>query len=242
MTAQTGVGTYSGGSQNQWGSDAGAVGNISSSKTAGGMRGLGLIALVLGQLYIDNKIIDLASDYYKVNLQDFQFFQSTHQAPMAATAAEAFNPALNPAYVQDKYVAIPASAARVAELDRRWLASRKSLSRYATGAAQRLDYEYAKQRTAQMAASWFLGWHSELAYAQEHNERQFNRKVTVVNIGIGVGNEVARGLASAAGSMNNALTGAGNQLGSIASGLSQDIGQRKGAADTRQMYRQIGSQ
>jgi hypothetical protein len=234
------AGSYTGGAQNQWGSDAATTANVSSSKTAGGMRGLGLIALVLGQLYIDNKVIDLAADYYNINKQDFDFFKSTHQAPLAATAAEAFDTNLNPSYVQDKYVAIPASAARVAELDRQWLANRKSLSRYATGAAQRLDYEYAKVRATQMAASWFLGWRSELSYAQEHNERQFNRKVTVVNIGIGVGNEVARGLASAAGSMNNALTGASNQLGSVASGLSGEIGRRQGAKDTQQLYRQIG--
>lgn len=231
--------TYTSG-QNHWASGSDSVTNASASKTAGGMRGIGLIALVLGQMYIQGKTIDLARDYYNTNKQDFDFFQSTHQAPMAATAAEAFNPALNPGYVQDKYVAVPASAARVADLDRRWLASRKSLSRYATGAGQRVDYEFAKQRSVQMAASWFLGWRSELSYAQEHNERQFNRKVTVVNIGIGVGNEVARGLASAAGSMNNALTGAGNQLGSIASGLSQQMGHKQGAADTQQLYRQIG--
>lgn len=229
-------------SQNHWGSDDQAVSNMSGGKSAGGMRGLGLIAFVLGQIYLNNKAMSLAKAYYNTNKQDFDFVVNTHQGPMAASAAEAFNVDENPSYVQDKYVAIPASAARVADMDRQWLSARKSLSRYAVGAGQVLDYEYARRRTQIMASSWFLGWRSELDYAQQRNERQFNRKVTVVNIGIGAGNEVARGLASAAGGLNSALTSAGNQLGSIASGLSQNIGHRQGQADTQQTYRQIGGQ
>jgi hypothetical protein len=162
-----------------------------------------------------------------------------HQAPMAASAAEAFNPSANPTYVQDLYVATPAAAARVAETDRQWLVARKSLSRYAVGAGQRLDYEYAKQRVALMAANWYMGFRSELTYAQDHNERQFNRQVMVVNIGIGAGNEVAKGLASAASGLNSAYTQLGNQFGSIASGLAGSIGQKQGQADVRSDYKQI---
>ena len=137
------------------------------------------------------------------------------------------------------YVATPAAAARVAETDRQWLIARKSLSRYAVGAGQRLDYEYAKQRVALMAANWYMGFRSELTYAQDHNERQFNRQVMVVNIGIGAGNEVAKGLASAASGLNSAYTQLGNQFGSIASGLAGSIGQKQGQADARSDYKQI---
>ena len=231
--------TYTGGNQTQWGADSQAVSDMSGGKSAGGMRGIGLIAFVLGQIFLNNKALDLSQDYYNTNKQDFDFFQHTHQAPMAASAAEAFNSAANPTYTQDLYVSVPAAAARVAEMDRQWLMARKSLSRYATGAGSRLDYEYAKHRVQQMAANWYLGYRSELTYAQDHNERQFNRQVMVVNIGIGAGNEVARGLASAAQGLNSAYTQAGNQFGSIASGLAGSIGQKQGQADVRSTYKQI---
>jgi len=231
--------TYTGGNQTQWGADSQAVSDMSGGKSAGGMRGIGLIAFVLGQIFLNNKALDLSQDYYNTNKQDFDFFQHTHQAPMAASAAEAFNPTDNPTYQQDLYVATPAAAARVAEMDRQWLMARKSLSRYATGAGKRLDYEYAKNRVQQMAANWYMGFRSELTYAQDHNERQFNRQVMVVNIGIGAANEVAKGLASAESGLNKAYTQAGNQLGSMASGLSGSIGQKQGQADTKATYKSI---
>lgn len=231
--------TYTGGNQTQWGSGSQDVADMSGGKSAGGMRGIGLIAFVLGQIFLNNKALDLAKDYYNTNAQDFAFFQHTHQQPMAESAAEAFNPADNPSYTQDLYAATPAAAARVAETDRQWLIARKSLSRYATGAGQRVDYEYAKNRGALFAASWYMGFRSELTYAQDHNERQFNRQVMVVNIGIGAGNEVARGLASAASGLNSAYTQLGNQFGSIASGLSGSIGKQQGQADVKSDYKQI---
>lgn len=231
--------TYTGGNQTQWGADSQAVSDMSGGKSAGGMRGIGLIAFVLGQIFLNNKSLSLSKDYYNTNKQDFDFFQHTHQTPMAATAAEAFSATGNPSYTVDLYASVPAAAARVAELDRQWLMARKSLSRYATGAASRLDYEYAKHRVQQMAANWYMGYRSELTYAQDHNERQFNRQVMVVNLGIGAGNEVAKGLASAAQGLNSAYTQAGNQLGSIASGISGSIGQKQGKADTQADYKQV---
>jgi hypothetical protein len=158
---------------------------------------------------------------------------------MAASAAEAFDPVKNPAYITDKFVHIPAAAARVAEVDRQWLVARKSLSRYAVGAGQRIDYEYAKNRTQQMAASWFLGWRGEINYAQAHNERRFNRKVMMVNVGVGAGNAVSQGLATAAGNLGNAYGSLGNQFGSLASGLGEEIGRRQGQEETNKTYKQI---
>jgi len=237
----TAASSYSGKGQTQWGVSSNDVAQMSGGKSAGGMRGIGLVAFVLGQVLLNNKALSLAKDYYNVNKQDFNFFTSVHQAPMAASAAEAFNPTLNPAYVQDKYTAIPAAAARVADMDRQWFAARRSISRYATGAGARLDYEYAKNRSQQMAANWWLGWKSEFAYALEHNERQFNRKVMVVNIGIGAGNEVARGLAGAAGNLESALGNLGNQFGSLAGGLGRQIGQNDAMQQTRNTYNQITS-
>ncbi len=231
--------TYTGGNQTQYAATAQDGAALSGGKSAGGMRGIGLIAFVLGQIFLNNKANDLAKDYYNVNKQDFDFFTAVHQQPMAESAAEAFNPVDNPAYVQDLYAATPAAAARVAETDRQWLIARKSLSRYATGAGQRVDYEYAKNRVALFAANWYLGYRSELTYAQDHNERQFNRQVMVVNIGIGAGNEVAKGLASAESGLSKAYTSLGNQFGSAASGLSGSIGQQQGKADTKADYKQI---
>jgi hypothetical protein len=231
--------TYTGGNQTQFGATAQDVAANSGGKSAGGMRGIGLIAFVIGQILLERKAQSLAQDYYNVNKQDFDFFVATHQAPMAASAAEAFNPTLNPTYVQDKYVATPAAAARVAELDRQWYMARRSLSRYATGAGQRTDYEFAKSRSQQMVMNWFLGYRSEFTYAVDHNERAFNRKVMVVNIGIGAGNEVARGLASAAGNLDKAYGQLGNQFGSLASGLSGKIGQEQGKADAKADYKTI---
>jgi hypothetical protein len=231
--------SYSGGGQVQWGTDGAAFDAIMGGKAAGGMRGLGLITFILGQILLQNNALDLASDYYNTNRQDFQFFQNTHEGPMRQSVTEAFSQTTNPTYPWDMLFPIPAAAARIANTDKQWLISRKSLSKYAVGAGQRVDYEFGRNRIQQYAASWYLGWRGELAYQLDHNERQFNRQAMVVNIGIGVGNEVSKGLASAAGNLESAYGQLGNQFGSLASGLSGQIGQRQGYQDATSVYKQL---
>jgi hypothetical protein len=230
---------YSGPGQVHWGTDGGGFAAIMGGQTAGGMRGLGLITFILGQILLQNQALSLAGDYYNTNRQDFQFFANTHEGPMRQSAGEAFNPATNPTYPWDQLFPIPGAAARVANTDKQWLIARKSLSKYAVGAGQRIDYEFARNRVQQLAASWYLGWRGELAYQLDHNERQFNRQAMVVNIGLGVGNEVSRGLASAAGNLETAYGQLGNQFGSLASGLSGQIGQRQGYQDATSVYKQL---
>ena len=224
--------------QRQYGATSSEVSEMSTGTSAGGMRGVGLIVSILGQMALQKKNLSLAKDYYNTNKRDYDFFNATHRGPMAQSVQEAFSPTANPEYLHDKYVSVPAAAARVADIDRKWLTSRRSLSRYAVGAGKRVDYEYAKQRASLMAANWYLGWRNELTYAQERNERRFNRKVNVVNVGIGAGNAVASGLASASANVMNANAGLANQFGSIAQGIIGKNAEDRGRADARSIFHQ----
>lgn len=216
--------------QAQYGASSSEVAAGIGSNSSGGMRGIGLLLFVIGQISLQKKSSDLAKDYYNTNKLDYDFFNSTYKGPMVATRNEAF--AAVP-YTHDKYASAPAAAARVANIDRQWYKETRLLSRYAVGAAQRLAYEAAKQRAQLLSANWWLGWKNEYDYALKHNERLFNRKMVVVNMGIGAGNEIARGLAGAQANLSSAYANMGNQFGSIAGGIMEKGGYDKSRNEVR---------
>lgn len=202
----------------------------------GGMRGIGLVVFMLAQIALKLETLDLAKDYYRTNKRDFDFFKATHQPGMAQSAAEAMSATDNPTYRVDLYASAPAGMSTSKMLDRKWFESRRRVHRYATGAQRRLDYDFSVMRAAAIATGWNMGRRYEMAWADAHNERAFNRKLAMANVGIQAGNTMRQGLATAVGNLQNAYENLGNMGSAVVNGYYQKAGYEEGRAQTRERY------
>lgn len=224
------------------GPDATAMANMPS--TGGGMRGVGIVALILAQVYLKLETVKMAKGYYKLNKKDFDKFKETHQPGAIASVAEAMNPTANPKYVTDTYASSPAGISKSKVIDLNWFGTRRRVHRYAVGAQRRIDYDFAIARTGAVVTGWNMGRRYEQAWADAHNERQFNRKLSMANLGIAVGNIVKTGLATAVGEVSDAQSGLSSTIASIGNGYARKTGYEQGRRDThsRYNYEQAASQ
>ena len=213
-----------------------AQATLMASSNKGGMRGIGLIAVLIAEIALKNKATNIAKDYYKLNKKDFDFFKATHQPGIAATVAEAMSPVDNPVYVADFYASAPAGMAKASILDKQWFETRRRTHRYAIGLQRRVDYDFAIQRLHGIVGGWNVGRRYELAYADEHNNRRFDRKLEAGNIGIGIGNIVRQGLASSSAGLASAYDNLGDTVSTIGNGLAANSGYKAGRADTGKRY------
>jgi hypothetical protein len=216
------------------GPDTATIANL--GMTAGGMRGLGLIAFLLAQITLKLETVKLAKDYYNTNKKDFDFFKAIHQPGATASVAEAMSPVTNPTYVVDTYASSPAGMAKSKVVDKSWFATRRRAHRYAVGAQSKIDYEFALLRTAAIASGWNVGRRYEQAWADAHNERAFNRKLTMANIGVGVGSIVRQGLATAVGKLSDAQNEVSSNIASIGNGYFEKAGYMDARRDTLKRY------
>lgn len=230
MNAITGIG------QTQPGASSDAIHASMQSVNKGGMRGLGLLAVAIAEVALKKKAVDLAKDYFRTNKKDYDFFRSNHQPMIQASVLEAMSGALNPYYNADLYASAPAGIAKASILDRQWYEARRRVSRYAIGIMQRLDYDYAIRRTHGVVAGWNLATRYELVWTDEHNNRAFERKLQVANIGVAQGNIVRQGLAAAVGNLSTAYDNIGDTVATIGNGWAAKGGYQEGRADTRQRY------
>lgn len=206
----------------------------------GGMRGLGLIAVMIAETILKKKTTDLAEDYLKLNRKDYNNFIAIHQTAIASTVSEAMSPTLNPVYNHDYYAAAPAGMAKSAVLDKQWFETRRRTHRYALGLQKRVDFDFALIRMHGVVAGWFVGRRYEMAYADEHNNRRFDRKIEAGNIGIGIGNIVREGLASSVNRLASAYDNIGDTVSTIGNGLAANTGYKQGRADTAARYPERG--
>lgn len=204
--------------------------------SAGGMRGIGLAVFLIAQIALKLKSVDLTEDYFRTNRRDFDFFTSTHQGPMAASVQEVMSPQRNPTYRPDLYASAPAGIAKSKVIDKQWFETRRRTHRYAIGAQQRLDYEFAIQRTAAVATGWNLGRRYEMAWSDAHNERAFNRKIAMANVGISAGNTIKEGLATAVANVNNAYSSLSSSISSIGNGYFAREGYQDGRSSVQQRF------
>jgi hypothetical protein len=206
-----------------------------ASNDKGGMRGVGLLAMVIAEIALKKKAIDLAEDYYKTNKKDFDFFVNNHEGPMQDTAEEAFGPR-NPKYNYDLYASVPAGIAKAGIIDRQWFEARRRIPKYNTGQNARLDYDMAVARAAAVAAGWNLATRYEFNWADEHNNRRMDRIVAVANMGIGVGNIVQQGLSAAVSNLSTAYDKIGDTVASIGNGYASSRGYVAGRANAKEKY------
>lgn len=214
--------------QTQWGAGEDAVATGTSTTDKGGMRGLGLLAIVIAEIALKKQSIDLAKDYYKTNKKDYDFFKAVHQGPIQQTVTEAMSLVTNPKYNHDYYASAPAGMAKAGILDKQWFEARRRVHRYSTGLQKRIDYDFAVTRLHGLMGGWNLARRYEMTYADEHNNRRFDRMIEVSNIGIGVGNIVRQGLASSVANLSSAYDGIGDTIATIGNGLAANTGYRAG--------------
>lgn len=207
-----------------------------SSIDKGGMRGIGLIAVAIAEAKLKRDSVELAEDYYNQNKKEFDFFVATHEGPIAQTVAEAMSPTTNPKYQYDLFASVPAGIAKAALADDQWFETRRRTDRYSIGAQKRIDYEFALMRTHGVVAGWNIGTRYEINYADEHNNRRFDRKIAASNIGIGIGNIVRQGLASSVSSLASARDSLGDTIATIGNGLAAGGGYNVGRKAANERY------
>lgn len=204
--------------------------------TSGGMRGLGLVAFLLAQIYLKLETVKLAKGYYETNKADFDFFKATHQPGAVQSVSEAMSGVTNPEYAPDLYASAPAGLSRAKVIDQTWFNVRRRTHRYATGAQERLDYDLAILRAGAICSGWNAGRRYELAWADAHNERRFARKVSMANLGIAVGNVVRQGLATSVVNLGQAYSGLSSTIGAIGNGYFRKEGYEDARKDVRARY------
>jgi hypothetical protein len=228
---QTGI-TGTGQTQPLAGADANS---LDTTIQKGGMRGLGLLAAAIAEYELKKSAINLAKDYYNINAKDYQFFQTNHQPGIQASANEVFDNTFNPQYDYDFYASVPAAIARVNNTDKQWYEARRRVPKYNVGQQRRLDYDMAVARAHAVTAGWNAGIRYELSWVDDHNNRAFNRKAAVVNVGIGIGNIVREGLASSITSLSTSYDAMGDTVASIGNGYAAFSGYN----DSRQQVRRV---
>ena len=223
------VGGWTASGQNQLMAGADVVQAGTSTVDKGGMRAAGLIAAMLGEIAMRNKVANLADNYYNTNRQDYAFFAGTHQPAMQRTRDEAFSPTTNPTYTTDRYASVASGVGMSGVVDHQWFEARRRLPKYNTGQGRRLDFDMAIARLHAATSGWALGTRYEEDWAKAHNKRAWNRKVAMANIGIGVGNIVRHGVGTATAALSTAYNNVGNTVGSIGNGLAANLGYTFGA-------------
>jgi hypothetical protein len=227
-------GGYSGTGQTQplAGQDANS---LNTNVDKGGMRGVGLLAATIAEYELKKKATDLAKDYYNVNRIDYQFFQNVHQPNIAVSASQVFDNTYNPQYAYDFYASVPAAIAKVNNVDKQWFEARRRIPKYSLGQQRRLDYDMSVARAHAVTAGWNAGIRYELSWVDDHNNRAFNRKAAVVNIGIGVGNVVREGLANSVTSLATSYDVMGDTVASIGNGYAAYSGANDGRSEVRRV-------
>lgn len=238
-TASTNVGPrtgYSGKGMDTPGASSEALSIANSSTDKGGMRGVGLLAVVLAEMALKKESIDIARDYYNTNKRDFDFFRTTHQPAIQQSVNEAMSPVSNPEYHHDYYASAPAGMGKTHILDEQWFQTRRRMHKHSIGLQRRVDYSFAVNRMHAIAGGWNIGIRYEMTYADDHNNRRFDKKVEIGNVGIGVGNIVRQGLASSVGQLASAYDHLGDTVSTIGNGLAANTGYRAGRSTTNAAY------
>lgn len=206
--------------------------SLDTSISKGGMRGIGLLAAAIAEYELKKKAVDLAKDYYNVNRQDYIFFQNVHQPAIGSSANEVFS-SLNPTYNYDFYASVAAAIAKVNNTDKQWYEARRRVPKYNLGQQRRLDYDMAIARAHAVTAGWNAGIRYELSWVDDHNNRAFNRKAAVVNVGIGVGNIVREGLANSVTTLATSYDALGDTVASVGNGYAAFSGYNDGRGQVR---------
>ncbi len=224
-----------GSSQTQPGGAGSDVLAATQSASRGGMRGIGLVVAILADIALKQKAIGIMEDYYKINKKDYDFYDAVHKAPMQQSVAEAFGPG-NPKYIEDNYASAAGGMVKAGIVDKQWFEARRRIPKYNVGQQDRLDYDMAVLRSFGVIAGWNLADRYEINWADVRNNRAFNKKIEVANIGIGVGNQVRDGMVRATENLATAYDNVGDTIASITKGYAAKKGYEEGRTDIKRKY------
>lgn len=221
--------------QNQMGGTGEDVFAASQSINKGGMRGIGLVAAIIAEIVLKEKVISLAKSYYRTNKKDYDFYSTSHKGPLQESVNEAFGPD-NPTYTPDLYAFAPAGMAKSSIIDRQWFEARRRIPKYNIGQQRRLDYDMAIARTHAVVAGWNVATRYAINWADERNNRAFKRKVEMANVGINTGNTIRDGMARAVDKLSSAYDGLGDTIASIGNGYAAKTGFQNGRDYAKQQF------
>lgn len=212
-----------------------------SSFSLGGVRIWPLVTALLQVNQLENNV-QLAKNYYNQNKKDFDFWQSTYQSNMASALTEArtrpfyTSNTFTPQYGALDYLASTGRGQSRASLrfDREWLNARRKVNRYNVGHGRRLDYKFAMGRFNAELEGWNLGFRFEDNRKMQYDEQRHAHQAEILNLGIGAGNAVRRGLATAVEGLSEAKSQTAGLFGSLSNGLSTYFGFRDQTAGMRQ--------
>ncbi len=223
--------------QTQYGVDNKTIGDFLTNTSFGGARGLALAALIGEQFILAFQNLNTAQNYYNINVQDFNFFKSTYMGAVPATGRmntalqEArtrpfYGPGGPPQYGSLDYLSNTGRGVASASyrLDREWLNTRRKINKYTVGQGRRVDYKYSMARYNAELEGWNLGFRYEDTRKQQYDEQRHAHQTEILNIGIGFGNSARAGLATAAGTLNDARSELANNVASVGNGLAMQGG------------------
>lgn len=195
-----------------------------------------------GEIYYLQANVNQATDYQKLNQQDFDFWYNGGGTPFlgyrfwmldALTEAKS-----RPFYTSPDYYSLPyygrldylASTGRgqskaALHIDKEWLNTRRKIGRYNVGHGRRVDYKYAMARFNSELEGWNLGFRFEDNRKMMYDEQRHKHQADILNIGLGFGVAARRGLATSVEGLNEARSQKAGTLGSMANGLATYSGQ-----------------
>jgi hypothetical protein len=212
-----------------------------SPVVTGGTR-LYAFLLAVEQLNQLQSNLNLATNYYNLNHQDFTFWVSTYQSRMGSALSEGMARPFYaagtflPQYGQLDYLASFGRGQSRAQLkmDKEWFGTRRRVGRYNTGQAHRVDLKFALARLNGELEGWNLGYRYEDNRKMQYDEQRHAHQAEILNLGIGAGNAARQGLATAVRGLSEAKTQKAGQYGALSNGLSTFSSFEASMRDTRQ--------
>lgn len=175
--------------------------------------------------YLQNKLqkkqLNLAKQYYNINVIDTSFYETNYQPKIASHKDQAFS---TPYYKTDYNMPRTASIARVKVFDDKWFHTRKNSPRYGVGLGRDIDYTFYDARRKAAFGSYVTGTRVEDARKDWKDEQVHAHMVQALNFGITVGNIAKQGLASSTSALMNAYDEMGSRIGGFVNGMQHAAG------------------
>ncbi len=210
------------------------AGSLDPSVMALGMGGTRLFAIYAAyqQLQALKSNLTIATNYYNINKQDFDFWNTTYNPKMVAALSEAMGRQFYsagtymPQYGALDYISSTGRGMSRASMkyDKEWFNARRRVGKYNVGQGHRVDLKYALGRFNAELEGWNLGFRYEDHRKIVYDEQRHAHQAEILNLGIGAGNAARAGLATAVRGLSDAKVQKANILGSFSNGLSTFAG------------------
>ena len=210
------------------------AGSIDPSVMALGMGGTRLFAIYAAyqQLQALKSNLTIANNYYNVNKQDFDFWNTTYNPRMVSALTEAMSRpfyttgTFTPQYGALDYIASTGRGMSRASLkyDKAWYNDRRRVGKYNVGQGHRVDLKYALARFNAELEGWNIGFRFEDNRKMMYDEQRHAHQAEILNLGIGAGNAARAGLATAVRGVSEAKAQRAGLAGSLSNGLSTFAG------------------